>query len=90
MGVFSDSLIEKPPWSGQSVRPWVRFLAWLFLFLALLAGVSSAILIARDGGIATKYLPAIILFLIGELYFFALLLHVAIKSVAPSSWLPWK
>ena len=90
MGEFSHNLIEKPPWSGQSVRPWVRFLAWVFLFLALLAGVAGVFLITRDGGISTEYMPAIFLFLFGELYFFVLLLHVGIEGVAPLSWLPWK
>jgi hypothetical protein len=90
MGEFGHNLIEKPPWAGQSVHPWVKFLAWVFLFLALLAGVAGAIVIARDGGIELVQLPAIFLFLIGELYFFVLLLHVAIKGVAPTSWLPWK
>ena len=79
----------KPPWSGQSVRPWVRFLAWIFLILALLAGVAAAFLIIRDGKITAEQLP-VIFFLIGEMYFFALLLHVVIKGVAPTTWLPWK
>jgi len=72
------------------VRPTMGQIPRLAVFLALVAGVVSAILIARDGGIAMKHLPATFLALILELYFFVLLLHVGIKSIAPSSWLPWK
>ena len=90
MGEFSHNLLQKPPWSGQAVRPWVRFLAWVFLFLALLAGIAGAFLVTRDGGFAMGRLPAILLFLIGELYFFLLLLRVGLTGVAPLSWLPWK
>ena len=90
MDEFSHNFMERPPWSGQSVRPWARFLAWVFVFLALIAGVIGAVFITLEGGIPAAYLPVILLGLIGELYFVAVLFHVGTKGVAPSSWLPWK
>lgn len=90
MGEFNHNFMDKPPWSGQSVRPLVRFLAWIFLFCALLAGVAGVYLITQESGVEAEHLPAILLFVIGELYFGAILLHVGIKGVAPASWLPWK
>jgi hypothetical protein len=87
---LNRNFLDKPPWSGQSVRLWARCLAWLFLLFALLAGVLGATMIARDGGVRTDQLPMVLLFLAGELYFVVLLFHVAIRGVAPSSWLPWK
>ncbi|MDX1401348.1 MAG: hypothetical protein R3245_05460 [Kiloniellales bacterium] len=82
--------IAKPPWAGQSVRPWVRVLAWTFVLLAVLSGVGAALLTRREGGVPFENLPLFLLFVIGEIYFVVLLGHVGIKGVAPSSWLPWR
>ena len=82
--------LKIPPWSGQSVRSWVRFLAWIFMLFALIAGVIGTYFIIQDGAVAANHLPLLFFGLIGEVYFFALLLHVGIKGVAPSTWLPWK
>jgi len=48
MDESSRKLFEKPLWSGQSVPPWVRFLAGVFLLLALAAGIIGALFITRD------------------------------------------
>lgn len=82
--------MEKPPWSGQIVRPWVRWLAWVFVFMAFVAGVFGVFIIVSDGGIPAGTLPTILAWVIGEIYFVALLVHVGIKGVAPSTWWPWK
>jgi len=82
--------MEKPPWSGQPVRRWVRVLAWIFVILALMAGLIGMVLLLHGTGIAKEQLPMALLFLFGEIYFVAVLLHVIIKGTAPSSWLPWR
>jgi hypothetical protein len=90
MDGHNDNLSAKPPWSGQPVRLWVRILAWIFVILALLAGIGAAVFITLEGGVPREDLPSLGLFLVGELYFVCLLAHVGIKGVAPTSWLPWK
>ncbi|MGY0800162.1 hypothetical protein ACW7G0_14060 [Lysobacter sp. A286] len=86
----SHEFFVKPPWSGQPVRPWIRFLAWTFVVLTLLAGISAAVFITLEGGVPREQLPVLCLFVAGELYFVSLLSYVGVKGVAPSSWLPWK
>ena len=90
MEEFERNFLKIPPWSGQSVRPWVRFLAWIFLLCVLFAGVIGAYFIIQEGEIRVRQLPLLFFGLIGEVYFSALLLHVGIKGAAPSTWLPWK
>ncbi len=82
--------IAKPPWSGQSVRPWIRFLAWIFVVIALLGAVGAAVFITLEGGVAREELLVLGLALVGELYFVSVLSYIGVKGVAPSSWLPWK
>ena len=65
-------------------------LAWVFLFFALVAVVGGVVFIMLDGGIPAKYLPVFLVALVGELYFAAVVFHVATKGVAPTSWIPWK
>jgi hypothetical protein len=43
-----------------------------------------------DGGIPRRYWLVAAIVAIGELYFTAVVAHVAIRGVAPKSWIPWR
>jgi len=60
------------------------------VLVILLGGIGAAIYISLDGGVSHEQLPVVGLVILGELYFFFLLLHVGVKGAAPLSWLPWK
>ena len=86
---FQSFSFRRPPWSGDSVRPWVRAAAWFFLVCAVLAFVGAIVFTYLDGGISRKYWLAASLFAVGELYFVAVVAHVAIHGRAPENWIPW-
>lgn len=82
--------LQVPPWSGQPVRRWVRALAWLWIAIFVFIIPLAAFLIWHDGGIPRRYWLAAAAFACGEIYFTLLLLHVATKGHAPTTWIPWK
>jgi hypothetical protein len=86
---FQGFSLRRPPWSGDSVRPWVRVGAWFFLVCAVLAFVGGIVYTYLDGGIPRQYWLAACLFVVGELYFAAIVAHVAIRGRAPTNWIPW-
>lgn len=77
------------PWSNQPVRPFVRFLAWIFVACDVLALSLVGYFSAKEG-IPREHM----LFVIGglALILYALFLfgRVALTGKAPSGWLPWK
>ena len=86
---FENYTLRRPPWSGNSVRSWVRVGAWFFLICAVLAFVGAIVVTYMDGGIPRQYWLAAILFAIAELYFTLLVAYVAIHGKAPTTWIPW-
>ena len=79
-----------PPWSGQPVRQWIRACAWVWVVIVALIMPLAVYLTWQDGGISKQYWLAATCFIFGEIYFTLLLLHVALKGVAPTTWAPWK
>jgi hypothetical protein len=87
---YKTVTLKRPPWSGDQVRPWVRAMAWFFLICAAFAFVAATVFIVLDGGIPRQYWLTGSVFAIGELYFMAIVAHVAIRGRASKTWVPWQ
>ena len=82
--------LQRPPWSGNAVRPWVRAMAWFFLACAVLAFVASAATLVSEGGLPRQQWLAVAGAIIAELYLSIVFAHVALRGMAPKTWVPWR
>jgi hypothetical protein len=83
------SELFKAPWANQSVGPFMRLLAWIFVSCALCALGIAAYVTVQEG------LPhENVIFtggmLVGCTYLAAVFARVAITGRAPSGWVPWR
>jgi len=79
----------RAPWANQTVGPFVRLLAWIFVVCAAVALAAGIYFSALEGVPADVPIEAIGLVL-SSVYLFAVFLFVAVHGRAPSGWLPWK
>ena len=86
---FESYSLRRPPWSGNSVRPSVRVAAWFFLFCVAVVFAGAAVLLYIEGGIPREYWLLAFAITVAELYFAAVVAHVAVRGVAPTNWIPW-
>lgn len=78
----------RPPWSGQSVRPWIRALAWVWLVILVVLTPVTLWLNIKGGFSAKEFLAATPTVLLSG-YLSALFGYAAITGYAPVGWLPW-
>ncbi len=79
---------KRPPWSGQSVKKWIRVLAWIWVILLALLGPVLIWLLVIDG-IPKEDIMSVAGIVAGELYMTLLFAHVAFRGRAPKGWIPW-
>lgn len=77
------------PWAKQSVGPFARFLAWVFVICGLFAFSAGAYFTVIEGFPTDMPLEFLGL-LVGGFYLLTVFLFVALKGKAPSGWLPWR
>ncbi len=82
--------LQRPPWSGNAVRPWVRVLAGFFLACAALAFIGSVFMLVSEGGIPRQQWLAAAGIIAAELYLTIVFAHVALRGIAPKTWVPWR
>ncbi|WP_162926306.1 hypothetical protein [Teredinibacter purpureus] len=80
--------LTRPPWSGQSVKKWIRVLAWVWVVLLVLF-TPLAFWLAIQDGIVKENIPGVLAAIAGELYMTVLFAHVAFRGRAPVGWFPW-
>ena len=74
--------LQRPPWSGNTVRPWVRAMAWFFLMCAVFALVSSVVRLVSEGGLPLQDWLAVAGVILAELYLSIIFAHVAVRGAA--------
>jgi hypothetical protein len=77
------------PWSNQPVRPFVRWLAWVFVACDGVAISLVGYFSVREG-IAAQDVTFVLGTLALMLFFLLLFGRVALTGTAPVGWVPWK
>lgn len=80
----------KAPWSGERVNPFIRVLAWVFSFCAVVALGGGIFAIFTEGFPRIDQVSSHLFGMICGIYLFPVFLRVAFTGHAPSSWIPWK
>jgi hypothetical protein len=81
--------IGQPLWSNQPVRPFVRFLAWVFISADALALCLVSYFSATEG-VGREQLTFTFGMVALMLYSLLLVGRVALTGKAPTGWVPWK
>jgi hypothetical protein len=77
-----------PPWSGQPVKMWIRFFAWVWVVLLVVMAPFVFWFVLQDG-IYSEDILYLLGIVAGEVYMTMLFAHVAFRGRAPKGWFPW-
>ena len=81
-------IFNRPPWSNQPVKMWIRVLAWIWVILLVFLTAVLVWMIIPDK-IPQEDILNVLGVVAGELYMTLLFAHVAIRGRAPAGWIPW-
>ena len=81
--------LVRAPWANQTVGPFVRFLAWVYVICGVVV-VSAGIYFSVVEDVPARLPTEAIGLVFASAYIFAIFLFVALRGRAPSGWLPWK